>query len=76
MHVPGTKMIQLDVLSRRTDLIRDEDKDNENITVLPSDMFIRFANIDLKDFVFRNDHARRCHTRHSKSDKGKTELHL
>ena len=53
MHVPGTKIIQSDALSRRADLIGDEDKDNKNMTMLPSEMFIRFADTDLKDLFIK-----------------------
>ena len=40
VHVPGTRMIQSDALSRRPDLCPKEDNDNENVTLLPEQMFI------------------------------------
>ena len=40
VHTPGHKMIQSDVLSRRPDLCPEEDTDNENVIVLPNDLFI------------------------------------
>ena len=49
MHVPGMKMIQSDALSRRADLIGDENKDNKDMTMLPDNLFIKFADTDLKN---------------------------
>ena len=40
IHQPGHKMIQSDALSQRPDLCPDEDTDNEDIVLLPDDMFI------------------------------------
>jgi RNase H-like domain found in reverse transcriptase/Integrase zinc binding domain/Chromo (CHRromatin Organisation MOdifier) domain/Integrase core domain/Reverse transcriptase (RNA-dependent DNA polymerase) len=40
VHTPGHKMIQSDALSRRPDWCPDEDTDNENVTMLPEDLFI------------------------------------
>ena len=39
-QAPGHKMIQLDALSRWPDLCPEEDTDNENVIVLPIDLFI------------------------------------
>ena len=50
-HVPGTKMIQSDALSRRPDLCPKEDNDNENVTLLPERMFIRLIDTDLRDLI-------------------------
>ena len=40
VHVAGSKMIQSDTLSRRPDYIPDEDTDNEDMTLLPDELFI------------------------------------
>jgi RNase H-like domain found in reverse transcriptase len=40
VHQPGHKMIQSDALSQQPDLCPDEDTDNEDIVLLPDDMFI------------------------------------
>jgi hypothetical protein len=34
-------MVQLDALSRRVDLHPDEDNDNEDMTLLPDDLFVK-----------------------------------
>ena len=36
IHLPGTKMVQSDTLSRRSDFYLDEDNDNEDVTLLPN----------------------------------------
>jgi hypothetical protein len=41
MHVPGSQMMQSDTLSRRADLHPDEDNDNEDMTLLPDDLFVK-----------------------------------
>ena len=41
-------MIQSDVLSRRPDFIPDEDNDNEDITMLPDNLFINLIDLDLQ----------------------------
>lgn len=49
VHVPGTQMVQSDTLSRRSDLCPMEDNDNENMILLPEDLFVRIINVELKD---------------------------
>uniref|UniRef100_A0A0W0GC85 Putative retrotransposon nucleocapsid protein n=1 Tax=Moniliophthora roreri TaxID=221103 RepID=A0A0W0GC85_MONRR len=44
-------MVQSDALSRRSDLIEDEDTDNENVVVLPDKLFINTINMELKDML-------------------------
>ena len=48
VHMPGTKMIQSDTLSRRPDFIPKEDHDNENRILLPKEMFINLLDTDLQ----------------------------
>ena len=49
VHIPGTKMIQSDALSRRPDYIPEEDHDNENRILLPEDMFVNLMDMDLQN---------------------------
>ena len=44
-------MVQSDALSRRPNLCPKEDNDNENVTLLPKQMFIRSINTDLQDLI-------------------------
>src|SRR6204780_4517697 len=48
IHLPGTKMIQSDALSRRPDYIPEQDHDNENMTLLPDDLFLELVDLDLQ----------------------------
>jgi len=48
-------MIQSDTLSRRPDLVPDEDHDNEDITLLPDKMFINLIDTDLQDRIANSD---------------------
>jgi hypothetical protein len=41
IHVPGSQMVQLDALSRRADLHPDEDNNNEDMMLLPDDLFVK-----------------------------------
>lgn len=48
-HLPGTKMIQLDALSRRPDHNPGtQDENNTEITMLPDNLFIRIIDLDLQ----------------------------
>ena len=40
-------MVQSDALSRRADHVPEEDADNEDMTLLPNDLFIKFINTDM-----------------------------
>ena len=51
VHMAGTKMIQSDNLSRRPDYILDNDTDNEDITMLPDDLFIGLIDVDLQNQI-------------------------
>ena len=49
IHVPSTKLIQADALSRRADHVTEED--DELITMLPNDLFISIIAEDLRDKI-------------------------
>ena len=51
VHIPGTKMVQSNALSRQPNLCLKEDNDNENVTLLPEQMFIRSVDTDLWDLI-------------------------
>ena len=51
IHQAGAKMIQSDALSRRADHCPDEDQDNQDITLLPENMFINLINTDLQNRI-------------------------
>jgi hypothetical protein len=51
VHTPGTKMVQLDALSRRSDYIHGEDTDNENKILLPDDIFIKLIDTELAEEI-------------------------
>ena len=40
LHAPGHKMVQSDALSRRPNLCPGEDNDNEDVIMLPENVFI------------------------------------
>ena len=44
-------MIQSDALSRRPNLCPDEDTDNENIVMLPDEMFVNLIDMDLQNQI-------------------------
>ena len=48
-HVPGSKLIQADALSRRSDHVTGED--DETIVMLPENMFISLIATDLRDKI-------------------------
>ena len=56
-HVPGTKMVISDTLSRRPDLCLDEN-DNDDMTLLPDTLFVSAVDLTFKDLLAsagRND---------------------
>lgn len=51
VHVPGNRMAIPDALSRRPDLCPDEDHNNEEITVLPDQLFIKALDTELQEKI-------------------------
>ena len=51
VHIAGTKIVQSDALSRRPDLTPDEDTDNENITMLPDELFVNLIDTELQEQI-------------------------
>ena len=50
IHIPGTKLIQADALSRRPDHTKGED-DDKLVTMLPEEQFISLIAVDLRDQI-------------------------
>ena len=50
IHTPGSRIIQSDALSRRPDHITDE-IDNDDVIVLPNDIFIKMIDLKLQDEI-------------------------
>uniref|UniRef100_A0A0W0G408 Reverse transcriptase RNase H-like domain-containing protein n=1 Tax=Moniliophthora roreri TaxID=221103 RepID=A0A0W0G408_MONRR len=50
VHVPGTKMVQSDALSRQPDLV-DEENDNDDIIMLPDKLFVNMIDPELKTML-------------------------
>jgi len=50
IHTPRSKMIQSDALSRRPDHVTDE-IDNDDIIVLPDNIFIKMINLELQNEI-------------------------
>ena len=44
-------MVLADALSRRPDLCPVEDHDNENVVLLPEDLFVALIDVELRDAV-------------------------
>jgi hypothetical protein len=51
VHVPRSQMVQLDALSQRADLHPDEDNDNEDITLLPDELFVKVINTEMHSLL-------------------------
>ena len=51
VHTPGSKMVQSNALSQQPDLCPDEDKDNEDIIMLPANMFLNLIDVDLQEKI-------------------------
>jgi len=51
VHTPGNKMVQSDALSRQPDLCPEEDCDNEDIIMLPDNMFLNLIDTDLQEKI-------------------------
>ena len=50
VHIPGTKIIQADVLSCQLDHTQGQEED-ELVTMLPTDLFLNLISIDLRDRI-------------------------
>ena len=51
VHIAGMKIVQSDTLSRRPDFTPEEDTDNENITMLPDELFISLIDTELQEQI-------------------------
>jgi len=51
MHVPGSKMVQSDTLSRWPDHVPDEDTDNEDLVLFPDKLSVNLINIELAKMI-------------------------
>uniref|UniRef100_A0A0W0FJQ9 Putative reverse transcriptase/ribonuclease H n=1 Tax=Moniliophthora roreri TaxID=221103 RepID=A0A0W0FJQ9_MONRR len=51
VHVPETKMVQLDALSRQLDLVDEEENNNKDIIMLPDKLFVNVINMELKTML-------------------------
>ena len=50
-HKQGKQMVIADALSRRSDYFNGIEKDNENVTALPEELWIRLLDTELRDAV-------------------------
>ncbi len=55
IHLPGTKMVQSDALSCWSDFYLDEDNDNEDVTLLPDNLFVNLIDLDLQRRIAASD---------------------
>ena len=51
VHISRTKMVQSDALSRRPDFTPENDNDNEDITMLPENLFIHLIDTNLQNRI-------------------------
>ena len=51
IHVPKSRMVQSDTLSRWPDHISENDDDNENIVILPDNLFINLIDVKLTKII-------------------------
>uniref|UniRef100_A0A0W0G7C8 Reverse transcriptase RNase H-like domain-containing protein n=1 Tax=Moniliophthora roreri TaxID=221103 RepID=A0A0W0G7C8_MONRR len=51
VHVPGTKMVQSDTLSRRPDFVDKEENDNNDVVMLPDKLFVNVIDTELKTML-------------------------
>ena len=51
VHIAGMKIVQSDTLSRQLDFTPEEDTDNENITMLPDELFISLIDMELQEWI-------------------------
>ena len=50
-HVPGHRMTQANALSRRSNHYQKDDCDNENMILLPDNLFINLLDMELQDQI-------------------------
>ena len=55
VHTPGNKMIQSDALSRRPNLCPENNNDNEDIIMLPDDLFLNLIDLELQKKIAISD---------------------
>ena len=51
VHTPGHKMVQSDALSRRPDFCPEEDHDNEDMVLLPENLFVNLIDLELQEKI-------------------------
>ena len=51
VHTPGHKMVQSDALSRRPDFVPEEDNDNDDMIMLPNDLFVNLIDTELQQRI-------------------------
>ena len=51
VHIPGTKVVQSNALSRWPDFIPEEDTDNEDVTMLPDTLLINLIDTELQERI-------------------------
>ena len=51
VHVPGTKMVQSDGLSRRDDFDPGKDATTDDVVMLPEELFVNALDLELKDLI-------------------------
>jgi hypothetical protein len=55
IHLPGSRMVQSDALSRRPDFYLNDDDDNVDITLLPDKLFVNLIDFDLQRRIAESD---------------------
>ena len=55
VYTPGNKMVQSDTLFQQPDLCPDNDTDNENMIMLPDNMFLNLIDMDLQQKIAMMD---------------------
>jgi hypothetical protein len=55
IHLPGLKMILSDALSQWPDHTPDEDHDNEDVVLLPDNLFINLLDLDLQKCILNSE---------------------
>ena len=55
VHTPGNKMVQSDALSQQPDLCPEKDNDNQDIIMLPDDMFLNLIDLELQRKITISD---------------------